>query len=190
MVTALWGYTALLVLVGVERIAELFISKRNAAEAFAKGAVEVGQAHYRVMALFHTLFLFSCLAEAWLVPHDFAPVLGWLALAGAVLAQGLRYWAITTLGRRWNTRIIVMPEAEPVTGGPYRFLKHPNYLAVVAEMVCLPLIYGGFVTAIVFSLGNAAILFVRIRAEERALGSKYAAAFAGKSRFLPGASRV
>lgn len=190
MVNALWLYTGFLLLVGAERIAELFISKRNAAAAFAKGAVEVGQAHYKVMAVFHTLFLFACLGEAWLLPRTFPGVLGWVALTGSVLAQLLRYWAITTLGERWNTRIIVLPEAPPVTGGPYRFVKHPNYLAVVLEMVCLPLIYGGFLTAVVFSLGNAAILFVRIRAEERALGSKYAAAFAGKSRFVPGGTRV
>ncbi len=190
MVTALWAYTALLTLVGLERVAELLISKRNAAAAFAKGAVEVGQAHYKVMAVFHTLFLLSCVAEPWLLGRAFPGLLGWVALTGAVLAQLLRYWAITTLGPRWNTRIIVLPEAPPVTAGPYRFLKHPNYLAVVIEMVCLPLIFGGFLTALVFSLGNAAILFVRIRAEEQALGSKYASAFAGKSRFVPGGSRV
>jgi len=190
MVSALWLYTGLLLVVGAERIAELLLSKRNAAAAFAKGAVEVGQTHYAVMAVFHTLFLFACLGEAWLLERGFPGVLGWVALMGAISAQALRYWAITTLGQRWNTRIIVMPEAEPVTDGPYRYLKHPNYLAVVLEMVCLPMIFGGYWTALVFSLGNAAILFVRIRAEEKALGGKYAAAFAGKSRFVPGGSRV
>ena len=186
----LWVYGALLVAVGLERVGELVLSKRNAAAAFAQGAVEVGQTHYAVMAAFHTLFLLACLAEPLLLNRAFPPVLGWVALTGAVLAQLLRYWAITTLGRRWNTRIIVLPEASPVTSGPYRFVKHPNYLAVVIEMVCLPLIFGGFLTAVIFSVGNSALLFVRIRAEEQALGSKYASAFAGKSRFVPGGSRV
>ena len=142
------------------------------------------------MAAFHTAFLFACLGEAWLSGRPFPQALGWVALVGALAAQALRYWAITTLGQRWNTRIIVLQEAEPVTGGPYKYLKHPNYSAVVLEMICLPLIYGSFLTAVIFSLGNAAILFVRIRAEEEALGSKYQAAFAGKSRFLPGGARA
>ncbi len=190
MVTGLWAYTGLLVVVSLERLAELVVSKRNARWAFSQGAVEVGQAHYRVMTALHTAFLLACLGEAWLFDRSFTPGWGWVALAGVAAAQALRYWAILTLGQRWNTRIIVLPEAEPVTGGPYRFIKHPNYVAVVVELFCLPLVFGGWVTAVAFSLANAVLLYVRIRAEEEALGSKYAAAFEGKARFVPGGSRV
>ena len=106
-------------------------------------------------------------------------------VAGAARAQGLRYWAIASLGDRWNTRIIVLPDAAPVTRGPYRFVRHPNYLAVVVEIACLPLIHGAWFTALAFSLGNAALLYVRVRSEEAALGARYATAFAHRPRFVP-----
>lgn len=185
MVSSAWWYTALIALVGVERLVELRVSKRHAAMAFAQGAVEVGQAHYRVMAVFHGLFLAACVGEVWWCARPFPGALGWVALVGAALAQCLRYWAIATLGPRWNTRILVVPGAEPVTGGPYRYLRHPNYLAVITEIACLPLVHGAWGTALAFSLGNAAILFVRVRAEEAALGQRYASVFAGRSRFMP-----
>lgn len=167
----------------VERLVELVLSKRNAAKAFARGGVEVGQAHYRVMTAFHTLFIIACALEA----RPFDPVLFFAFLPGALGAQALRWWAIRTLGERWNTRVIVVPGEQPVTGGPYRFMKHPNYLAVVVELFCVPMMMGAYFTAIVFSLGNALLLYVRIRAEERALGPQWQQAFAGKSRLLPGA---
>lgn len=176
------GYMGLLV---AERLLELVLSKRNAARAFARGGVETGQGHYRVMVVFHTLFLGACVAEVFLLDRPFPGAWGWAALGGAVVAQGLRYWAITTLGDRWNSRIIVVPGATPVTGGPYRFLRHPNYVAVVLELLCVPLIHGAWVTAVVFSVGNAALLFVRIRAEEAALGAAYAREFAHRPRFIP-----
>jgi len=126
MVSSLGLYTGLIALVGVERLVELRLSERHAARAFARGAVEVGRGHYRVMTVFHTAFLGACVGEAWLLHRPFPAALGWAALAGALLAQALRYWAITTLGERWNTRIIVLPDAEPVTAGPYRFLSTPT----------------------------------------------------------------
>jgi methyltransferase len=189
MVTGPVAYTALIALVGVERLGELALSQRNAARAFARGAVEVGRGHYRVMTVFHAAFLVACVAEAWARPRPvpFALMAG--ALTGAALAQALRYWAIATLGDRWNTRVIVLPHAAPVVGGPHRFVRHPNYLAVVVEMACLPLIQGAWMTAIAFSLGNAALLLVRIRAEEAALGPRWSAAFAGRGRFVPQVSR-
>lgn len=174
---------AYLVALVVERLVELVLSKRNAAKAFARGGVEVGQAHYRVMTAFHTLFIIACALEA----RPFDPVLFFAFLPGALGAQALRWWAIRTLGERWNTRVIVVPGEQPVTGGPYRFMKHPNYLAVVVELFCVPMMMGAYFTAIVFSLGNALLLYVRIRAEERALGPQWQQAFAGKSRLLPGA---
>lgn len=185
MVTSLALYTALIALVAMERLVELYLSRRNAARAFARGAREYGRGHYRVMTVLHTLFLVSCVAEPWLFDRPFPGALGWAALTGSLLAQALRYWAIRTLGDRWNTRVIVFPNAPPVTGGPYRFVRHPNYLAVIVEIALLPLVHGAWVTALVFSLGNAALLWVRIRAEEAALGARYAAVFHHHRRFIP-----
>src|SRR3954464_3495293 len=117
------------------------------------------------MTIFHTAFLISCVAEPVLLNRDFPGVAGLVALIFALLAQSLRYWAISTLGERWNTRVIVMPGSQPITSGPYRFIKHPNYVAVVMELIAVPLVHGGWITALVFSIGNAALLVVRIREE-------------------------
>jgi methyltransferase len=185
-VVTLWLYTGFILLLGVERLYELRISKRNATRALAEGAVEVGSHHYRVMTAFHTAFLLCCVAEPWLFRREFPGVAGLVALGIALLAQLLRYWAISTLGDRWNTRVIVKPDAAPITTGPYRFIKHPNYVAVVLEMISVPLIHGAWLTAVAFSIGNAALLAVRIRAEERALGQSWKQAFSGKNRFIPG----
>jgi methyltransferase len=110
-----------------------------------------------------------------------------------LLATVLRYWAIGTLGSRWNTRIVVVPGAAPVVGGPFRFLRHPNYLAVILEIAFLPLLHSAWLSAVVFSLANAALLRVRIAAEEKALAeaSGYERAFAGRPRLIPsGASET
>jgi methyltransferase len=182
-------YLAFLGLVAIERVAELALSRRNAARAFARGAVEVGQRHFRVMSIFHTAFLIACAAEVLAFSRPFPVALGLVCLGGVIAAQALRYWAIAALGDRWNVRVIVVPGDAPVTRGPYRFLRHPNYLAVVLEMAFLPLIHGAYSTAILFSIGNAALLWVRIRAEELALGEAYAKAFEGRSRLIPGLGR-
>ena len=182
-------YVGIILAVGLERLAELVLSKRNAARAFAKNNIETGQAHYRVMTVLHTLFLVSCVAEVLLLDRPFSGNVGGAALAVAVLAQGLRWWAIATLGDRWNTRVIVLPHAEPVIGGPYRFVRHPNYVAVVAELAALPLIHGAWLTALVFSLTNAWLLTVRIRVEEEALGEAWKRRFDGAPRFIPGGPR-
>lgn len=178
-------YTGLLALVGIERLVELRLSARHAAWAFAQGAQEYGQAHYRFMTIFHSGFLVACVAEPWLWQRPFLVPWSWLALGFAVFAQALRYWAITTLGPRWNTRIIVLPGAAPVIGGPYRFVRHPNYVAVVVELVALPLVHGAYVTAVVATIINAGLLWVRIRAEEAALGGRWAAHFAATPRWMP-----
>lgn len=178
-------YFGFLGLLGLERLGELLLSLRNARQARAAGALEAGRGHYPVMVAFHSLFLLSCGAEVLLVPRSFPGALGWVALAVALAAQALRYWAVASLGVRWNTRVLVWPGVPPVTSGPYRFLRHPNYLAVVLEMVAVPLVYGAWVTAVVFSLGNVLLLRVRIRAEEEALGPSWAEAFVGRRRLLP-----
>ena len=185
-----WLYLGLLLLVAGERLFELRLSSRNARRQLERGAKEYGRGHYPPMVVFHGLFLFSCAAELlWLrptVPLAFAGVMLVLALS----AQGLRYWAVSTLGDRWNTRIIVNPGNPPVTGGPYRFVRHPNYVAVAVELFALPLVHGCWRTALVFSVGNALLLAVRIPSEERALGDAYRDAFSGRPRFLPTAQGV
>jgi methyltransferase len=188
MVSGHTAYLALMLLLALERLVELGISQRNARRALARGAVEVGQRHFRVMAAMHALFLVACPLEVFALGRAFPGALGWACLGGVAVAQGLRYWAIFSLGERWNVRILVLPNAPPVTRGPYRFVRHPNYVAVVLEILLVPLVYGAWVTAAVFSVANAILLRVRIRAEEAALGPGYAAAFAGRPRFIPGST--
>ena len=185
MVTWRAAYLALLALLALERLAELRLSSRHARLLLARGGVEVGRGHYRPMVLFHTAFILACAAEALLRPAPPPPLLAGAALAGALLSQALRWWAIATLGERWSTRVIVLPGAPPVTGGPYRFVRHPNYLAVVLELLCVPLVAGAWRAALLFTLGNAILLAVRIGAEERALGESWARAFRGRPRFIP-----
>jgi len=189
MVTSRALYFAFLALLGLERLFELRLSRRNAAAAFARGGVEVGKRHFRVMAALHMAFLASCALEVVVLGRAFPGALGFAALLAALCAQALRYWAIATLGRRWNVRVIVVPGEAPVTSGPYRFVRHPNYAAVILEMAAVPLIHGAFWTAALFSCANAAVIAVRIRAEERALGGAWARAFAGLPRLVPGAFR-
>jgi methyltransferase len=179
------AYFVLIGLVGCERVFELWLARRNARRAFARGGVETGGAHYRAMVIFHTAFLFACIAEAMLFQRTFPPLIGWFALAGVIAAQALRYSAVWALGDRWNTRIIVTPGVPPVTRGPYRFVRHPNYVAVALEMVSIPMVRGCWLTALAFFSGNLALMIVRIPAEEAALGAEYARAFGRRPRFVP-----
>ena len=125
---------------------------------------------YAVMVLIHTALLIGCVVEPLAAHRPFIPWLGWPMLAVVLLSQGLRWWCITSLGKRWNTRVIVLPEAPLVRQGPYRWLHHPNYVAVVAEGVALPLVHTAWLTAAIFTLANAALLRVRLRVENSALG--------------------
>ena len=179
-------YLAFLLLLGAERLLELALSRRNAARAFARGAVEVGRGHFPFLASAHGLFLAACAAEVLLLARPFPGAIGWIALGLAIGAQALRYWAIASLGDRWNVRVIVERDAAPVVSGPYRFVRHPNYLAVIVEMLCVPLVHGAWITAVCFSVVNAVLLRTRIRVEEAALGPRWSAAFAAQPRFFPG----
>lgn len=163
------AYLSFLALVAAERVFELWLSQRNAARALARGGIESGRGHLALMRALHAGFLASCALEViWLArPFDLRLALPMLALALA--AQALRYWAIATLGPRWNVRVIVVPGEPVVTTGPYRWLRHPNYLAVVIEGLAIPLLHGAWLTALTFSVLNAWLLRVRIRSEERAL---------------------
>ncbi|MFD8917815.1 MULTISPECIES: isoprenylcysteine carboxyl methyltransferase family protein [unclassified Streptomyces] len=169
-------YTALVLAVGAERVAELVVARRNTRWSLARGAVERGRGHYPPMVALHTLLLLGCLAEVWLADRPFDPALGWPMAAVVLAAQALRWWCIRTLGPRWNTRVLVVPGLPLVTGGPYRLLRHPNYVAVAAEGIALPLVHGAWITALLFTAFNAVLLTIRIRCENRALESAAAGA--------------
>ena len=162
-------YALLIAVVACERLAELVIARRNLAWSLERGGVEVGAGHYPVMVVLHTAFLVGCLAEVILLDRPFLPALGWSMLAIVVAAQVLRWWCITTLGPRWNTRVVVIPGAPRINGGPYRLFSHPNYVAVVAEGIALPLVHTAWITALVFTVLNAALLTRRITTENTAL---------------------
>lgn len=163
------AYVFLVALVAAERVAELVVSKRHAAWAFARGGVEYGRRHYLVMAVVHGALLVSCVVEVAVADRPFIAWLGWPMLGLVLLTQAARWWCVAALGRQWNTRVIVVPGMPLVTGGPYRWLRHPNYVAVTVEVAALPLVHTAWVTALVFSVANAALLAVRIPVETRAL---------------------
>jgi methyltransferase len=162
-------FTLLVLAVAVERLVEMVVARRNAAWSFARGGVETGREHWPVMVALHVALLVGCLAEVWLADPPFLPWLGWPMLALVVLAQALRWWCIATLGPQWNARVIVVPGLARVTAGPYRWFRHPNYVAVVVEGVALPLVHSAWVTALVFTVLNAVLLRTRLRVEQQAL---------------------
>ncbi len=156
------------VLVALQRLLELRHSRRNEARLRARGAVERGRGHYPAMVAVHALWLASLLVEGLLRGPE--PPAWWpVPLALFLLVQPLRYWAISSLGENWNVRILVVPGGRLVRSGPYRLFSHPNYVVVAAEVLTLPLIFGAWTTAVVFSILNAVFFYVRIRAEDRAL---------------------
>jgi methyltransferase len=162
-------YVLLIAAVACERVAELVVSNRNLAWSRTRGGIEFGAGHYPVMVVLHTGLLVGCLAEVIWLHRPFLPSLGWPMLVIVVAAQALRWWCITTLGRQWNTRVVVVPGAPRVSGGPYRLIPHPNYVAVIAEGVALPLVHTAWITALVFTVLNAALLTTRITTENNAL---------------------
>ena len=184
-------YLLLIAAIVVERIGELVITQRNLAWARAHGAREHGSVHYPWMVAVHASFLVACPLEAIALDRPFLPLLGVPMLVLLAGAMALRYWAIATLGTRWTTKIVVVPGLPVVTGGPYRFLRHPNYLAVIVEVAALPLVHTAWITALVWSTANAFVLRARIRAEEAALRreSDYDGAMAGRRALVPSADR-
>jgi methyltransferase len=175
----------LLAVVALERLVELQVSRRNTRRLLGAGGVEVGQGHYPAMVAFHAALLAACAAEPALLPGPWKLAAALPAAALVLLAQGLRWWAVAALGGRWTTRVVVLPGAAPSRAGPYRWLRHPNYLAVAVEVLALPLACGAWRTALLGTVANALLLAVRIRAEERALGAAWGAAFRGVPRLVP-----
>ena len=155
-------------LVAVQRLLELWYSRRNERRLRARGAVERGSGHFPAMVAIHTLWLVSTLVEGLLRGPE--PPVWWpVPLAAFLLVQPLRYWAILTLGVNWNVRVLVVPGGKLVKNGPYRYFPHPNYVVVAVEVLTFPLIFGAWITAVVYSLLSAALLYLRIRTENRAL---------------------
>jgi methyltransferase len=153
----------LLTTVTLERLAELWLARRNTRRLLAKGASEVAAGHYPLIVLLHGFWL----AGLWLLAWNARVSLVWLVVFG--LLQLLRSWTLGTLGQRWTTRIIVLPGEKLVAAGPYRFLRHPNYVVVIGEIAVLPLCLGMPLYALLFSVANAIILTIRIKAENAAL---------------------
>ncbi len=155
-------------LVAVQRLFELRLARRNERWALARGAAEWGRGHYPLIVGLHSLWLVSTLVEG-LLRGPALPVYWPAALTLFLLVQPLRYWAILSLGDHWNTRVLVVPGAKLVARGPYRYLRHPNYVVVAVEILTFPLLFGAWITALVFTILNAAVLRVRIGEENRAL---------------------
>ena len=158
-----WAAIVILLLVTAQRLGELWLSNRNTRRLLDQGAVEAGRGHYPLLVAVHVAWL---AALWWWAPGQ---VINWALMTVFVLLQLARLWVIATLGARWTTRIIVLPNAPLVRDGPFRFVDHPNYLIVALEIAVLPLAFGLAGVALVFSILNAAILTVRIRSENKAL---------------------
>jgi methyltransferase len=162
------SWPALIVgLVALERLAELIYAQRNTRALLREGAHEIGRNHYPLIVLLHLSWLIAVYAFA---DKSAPPTWGWIAVF--VLLQAARYWILATLGRYWTTRIIVVPNAPLIAGGPYRFLRHPNYAVVIAEIAVLPLAFGEYAIALVFTVLNATLLAWRIRIENAALNAR------------------
>ncbi len=187
METTRWLYLALVALVAAERLFELRRTRRNLARLERRGGYLVGEGHYPWMVLLHTGLLVAAPLEVLGLERPFVAPLAAVATLLVAATMALRYWAIVTLGERWTTRIVVVPGEAPVEDGPYRFVRHPNYVAVVVEVAALPLVHTAWWTAIAFSLANALVLRQRIRAEEEALAetSEYRERLGKTPRFLP-----
>ena len=163
-------YSLFILAIGAERLVELVVARRNAKWSFAHGGKEFGRDHYPAMVSMHALLLVSCVVEVWALGRPFIGWLGWPMLAIVVLSTVVRWRCVATLGKHWNPRLIVIPGAPLVREGMYRWVRHPNYTAVAAEVAALPLVHSAWLTAIAFSVANALVLAVRIRAEDTALG--------------------
>jgi methyltransferase len=155
----------ILALVTLQRLGELALARRNTARLRARGAIEIGARHYPLLVLMHTAWL----AALWVWGRD--QNVDVVALSAFIVMQGLRLWVLATLGERWTTRIMVLPGAPLISSGPYRYLSHPNYAVVAAEIALLPLALHLPWLALVFTILNAAVLTIRIRAEQRALSA-------------------
>jgi methyltransferase len=172
--------------IAIQRIVELFIAKSNEKWMKAKGAKEFGKTHYKLMVIIHMLFFASLLTEEIIDKNPMNQYWSVLFIV-FLLTQAGRVWVITSLGRYWNTKIIVLPQADVVAKGPYKFIKHPNYFIVTVELIVIPLMFNAYWTMFIFALLNQFILSIRIPIEEKALAemTDYQEVHQGKKRFIP-----
>ena len=185
--TTRWPFLFLVIALGIQRLAEVQRSSRNERHIMGSGGYEVAANQFRVMKALHVGWFVSMLVEVFGLQRTFHPALALIASLVFVSGQALRYAAIYTLGDRWTVRVMVLPGAEPIDRGIYRFIRHPNYFGVMLEIAAVPLIHSAYLTAIFFSAANALLLTWRIRTEEAALNDQnnYEQTFAGRPRFLP-----
>ena len=148
----------------LQRVSELYIARRNEKWLLAQGAIQYGQSHYPFIIALHTSFIISIIAEYFLRGR---PPISWIFLTVFLLVLSFKLWALSSLGKYWNTKIYRIPGVYPVKKGPYKYLKHPNYMEVVCEIAVIPLVFHLYCTAIVFTILNAAMLTVRIGVENR-----------------------
>ncbi|WP_090831410.1 MULTISPECIES: isoprenylcysteine carboxyl methyltransferase family protein [unclassified Bacillus (in: firmicutes)] len=170
----------------IQRLIELVIAHKNEKWMKEQGALEFGKGHYPYMVLMHILFFLVLFIESVFFVKEISAF--WIPLVGVfLLTQAIRIWALSSLGKYWNTKIIVLPNASVVKKGPYRFLKHPNYVIVTIELLIIPLIFKAYFTLILFAILNFIILSIRIPEEEKALNSltTYDGTFAESNRFVP-----
>ena len=185
-------FAGLFALLALERGVELVLARRNLRRALARGGrLAPERVVWPVMVALHTLFLVLPSVEVVVLDRPFVPTLAGTALLVAAAAMALRYWAVVTLGERWTTRVIAVPGEPVVTSGPYRLLRHPNYLAVVLELAALPLVHTAWLSALGFSFANALLLTARLRNEEALLteNSDFSVRLGRRRAFLPGRSR-
>jgi methyltransferase len=181
-------YLGLLVAVAALRLVELRISRRHQQEMIARGAAKVEEPRFRWMVLLHTAVLIGAAVEVVLLRRPLIPVLAVTMFAVFLAANAVRWWVIRTLGEHWNVQVMDSTRLGVITSGPFRYVRHPNYAAVFAEMLALPLIHTAWITALAGTLGHAMVLAQRLSTEERVLFANpdYRAAMSGKPRFLPG----
>ncbi|MER0467629.1 isoprenylcysteine carboxyl methyltransferase family protein [Bacillus cabrialesii subsp. cabrialesii] len=160
-----WLLIAILI---AQRAAEMAVARQNEQKVKQQGAIEFGESHYPYIIIMHILFFLSLIAEVLLMNKQ--PSSWWIGIAAAIVSvQAVRYWALCSLGAYWNTKILVIPGAELVKKGPYKWMKHPNYTVVILEILLIPLLYQAYITMCLFSVVNAVLLTVRIRTEDKAL---------------------
>jgi methyltransferase len=182
------AYLGLLVVVAALRIVELRISRSHQKELVSRGAAKVDEPRFRWMVALHTAVLAGAAVEVVLLKRPFIPALAGVMFVIFLAANAVRWWVIRTLGDHWNVQIMDSTRLGVVTKGPFRFVRHPNYAAVFAEMVALPLIHTAWITALAGAIAHMGVLAQRLSTEERVLFANpdYRAAMAGKPRFLPG----
>jgi methyltransferase len=182
-----WIFLILVIALGIQRLVEIRRSARNERHILDAGGREYAPGQFRVMKLLHTAWFLAMLAEVFGLQRPFHPSLSVAAALVFLVGQALRYAAISTLAERWTVRVMILPGAQPINHGIYRFIRHPNYLGVILEIGAVPLLHSAYLTAIVFSIANALLLAWRIRTEETALKAhnSYEQIFADRPRFLP-----